>query len=687
MRLHVPFISDSLDASPPRATLTLSSSLYASAAALGPTIVHVRALAMYGVVAVLFNWPLPLDLSASLPGTVGGDTGAYVWNQWLFRHEIVAHGRFPFATREILSLSPPVNLSLHNYTIFADLLAFPLLPWLGVPATFNVIYLALSVVTAWSMFLLARSVVKRTAEAWLAGLLFGFSPILIARGAEHFSLAAAAPLPVFVLLLRCAEATRYRRYAVAAGAALAWAATCDPYYGVFCLVLAAGYVALRSVRTRPRTPAPWVRSPARVVDVLLAAVAGVITVVLVTKGTDVHVFRHTIAVRSLYTPVLALTVLVMLRGYLRRRVAFEVRIPALASLARFGTILAGTSALLLAPVLVAYGRALLDGAVLHGPTMWRSSPAGVDLLALFAPNPNHSLFGQPWREWLSSRPNGLTDNVGSLTLTGILIIGVAVWRYRFRPARVWVVLGAFLAALALGPFVHVGGINTFVPGPWALLRYVPILTATRMPGRYAVAAMMLLALLFAAALRRITHAHPAARRRVLAAVTLALMFELSPYPRTLYSARIPAVYRAIAADPRDIRVLELPLGMRDGEWSHGDYSAASQFYQTHHEKRLIGGYLSRISDNEVERQLRSITVRSLMDLSQGGHVSQADLDEVKQRAPGFLERARIGYVVVDVGRTPPALRDFAIDAYGLVKLLEDDGRELYAPSGHGGGVP
>ena len=48
-----------------------------------------------------------------------------------------------------------------------------------------------------------------------------------------------------------------------------------------------------------------------------------------------------------------------------------------------------------------------------------------------------------------------------------------------------------------------------------------------------------------------------------------------------------------------MRVLNLPFGFRDGEWSQGDFSAATQFFQTVHEKPLIGGYLSRISPREI----------------------------------------------------------------------------------------
>ena len=141
----------------------------------------------------------------------------------------VVHGRFPLFTREILALSPPIDLSLHNYTLFANVLAFPLIPLLGVPAAFNVIYLGLVVLTAWAMFVLARTVIGRDGEAWLAGLLFGLSPTLVARSTGHFSLVAAAPLPLFLLCAIRLQRYRASRDAAAAGAIVAWATMCDAY--------------------------------------------------------------------------------------------------------------------------------------------------------------------------------------------------------------------------------------------------------------------------------------------------------------------------------------------------------------------------------------------------------------------------------------------------------------------------
>jgi len=642
---------------------------------------HAWALLAYALVALVFSWPLPRNLAGALTGPITGDTGVYVWNIWLFRHEIVDHGRFPLFTGEILSLLPPVDLGFHNYTLFADLLAFPLIPALGLLATFNVVYLALTTLTAWSMFVLARAITGRDAEAWLAGLLFGFSPVLVARSTAHFSLVAAAPLPLFLLALRRAERDGSIGFAAAAGAAAAWAAMCDAYYGIFCVLIAACYLTARYVEVRRASMEQPPAGRARlVVDISIVIGIAVIATVAVSGGGEWRVLGGTLALRTLYTPVLVLTILVATAVWLRVRPQFIVQRGDLRGALRLGAAGAGAFTLGLAPVLVAVGYGLADGSRLHGPIFWRTSPPGVDLAAFFMPNPNHAWLGGPSRAWLTRQPNGYVENVASLTIVACAIVAIALWRYRFRPARVWVAMTVFFGSLALGPFIHIGGLNTYIPGPWALARYFPIVTATRTPARYAVPLMMAFAILFALALRHITSAHPHRRRVIVLAAGAALLVELAPFPRTLYSARIPDVYRTIANDPRDVRILELPFGFRDGERSQGGFTAATQFYQTFHQKRLIGGYLSRISDRQLQRQRESVTVRRLIRLSEGESLSDAELEDVKQRAPGFVDRARIGYVVVDVARTPAQLRSFAIDAYGLVKIGESDGRELYVPT-------
>jgi len=653
---------------------------------LGRIAAHACAIAGYVAVALVFNWPLPVRLGTHFTGSIGGDTGVYVWNLWLFRHEIVAHGRVPLFTGEIFALSPPVDLSLHNYTLFADLLAFPLIPVLGVPVTFNVIYLGLVVLSAWTMFLLARAVIGRDGEAWLAGLLFACSPFFAARSTAHFSLVAAAPLPVFLLLLIRAEQRWDARYAIGAGLTAAWAAMCDPYYGVFCVLLAAAYVTAKFVHVHMLDGAAPPVILRRAVDALLLFIVAVIVTILATGGTDVRLFRATIRLRTLYTPVLLLTLLTLARVWIVWPSRFAIDPMPRARVALRFVLTAGLACVLpLGPTLYALSHRLRDGGVLHHRILWRSSPRGMDLLALFSPNPSHKWFGDPWRDWLTSLPGGYEENAASLTVVGILAVALAVFRYRFRPPPTIVGLLAFFGLIALGPFIRVAGFNTYIPTPWLLLRYVPIISATRMPGRYAVVVMMLFSLLFGLALAHIANQWRW-RRVLLALVGVALAAELAPLPRRLYSAAMPEIYRMIASDPRDIRVLELPFGIRDGEWSEGDYTAAAQFYQTVHEKALIGGYLSRVSDAEVRRQHALPTISRLMRLSEGRSDDPLPADEIQRRADRFLRLSRLGYVIMDARRTPPKLRRFAIDMFRLSKIAESDGRELYAVPGLAPGV-
>src|SRR4029434_590006 len=128
---------------------------------------HLAVFLGYAIIAVAFSWPLALHLSTALTGPPDGDTGVYVWNQWVFRHEILVHRQLPFFTNSIFSITPEANLSLHTYTAFQNLLALPLLGVLGVVATFNLIFLLMVVLTAYSTFLLARHVTGRFSESWL----------------------------------------------------------------------------------------------------------------------------------------------------------------------------------------------------------------------------------------------------------------------------------------------------------------------------------------------------------------------------------------------------------------------------------------------------------------------------------------------------------------------------------------
>jgi hypothetical protein len=655
----------------------------------------VAAWLAYVVLAMCLTWPLPLHLSTHLPGSPTGDTGVYVWNLWVFGHEI-SQGRLPFYTSSILNAAPalgPVNLSLHNYTTFANVLALPLTPRIGIVAAFNVIYILNIALAGFAMYLLARELVGRHAESWLAGALFTASPMLIARGTAHFSLVAAAPLPLFVLFLSRAIRHQRPRDAMFAGLIVAWAAFCDAYYAVYCLLLAVFMLAAHTLQVRrPAGEAPPRRIKlVRFVDVLIVVVGGFIAGMTIRGGGPMIALGTMIGIRlsmrTLYTPMLIVSCLVLLRVVL----ALRPRVHFSGTLIPSGPVLkaaaVGILAMLLplSPVLYAFGERLAFDKGLSAPVYWRSSPPGVDLLAFVLPNPNHPLWGQPVQDLivrLSQRPDGFPEYTASIPYVAIGLFVLAWWRFGWRPVPLVVIFPITFGLLALGPFIQIAGMNTHVPTPWALLRYVPIVGMARSPSRFAVIVIMGLCTLFALALvhviNKTSDGRPGRRRMVLAATAALLFFELSPAPRTLYSAAIPAIYKTIADDPSpSVRVLGLPLGVRDGASSIGDYSAQSQFFQTAHGKGILGGYVSRVSERRKHRLQRIPMYDALMTLSEGKPLSLAQEQRAEATIDRFITRTRVKYVVVDLTRTSPALLEFAIRTLGLIKIEESDGRALY----------
>jgi len=640
---------------------------------------HLYALLGYAAIAVFFSWPLVTHIGTHLTGSPAGDTGVYVWNQWVFRHELLNNHHSPYFTDKIFSLSGRANLSLHNYTAFQDLVALPFINWLGVVATFNLVYLLMTVLTGYATFLLARHVTGAPVEAWLGGLLFAWSPTLVTRGGAHFSLVAAAPLAVFLLLLlRAAERQRLRD-AVALGATCWWAASTDAYYAVYCVLIAAVFMLGRIMRVE-RYAHERLRAVPWTLDVLLFCVAGLVLSMAISGGWQLTLLGRVASMRSLYTPMLVLTLLACIRvawSYRAYLVPFDIGVAL--RVIRLGSAAAVVATVMLSPVLYAVGMRIAEGRWDTQQIFWRSSPPGIDIVSFVLPNPNHPLAPAAIREWLTGpSADQYFENVASLTWIAP-IVGFVAWRNGWRIPRFWAGLGLVFGALALGPFVSAFGMNTHVPGPWAFLRYVPIVGLARTPGRFSIVLMLVVAILFAAALSWLVRRWPERRRALILATATLLIFELLPAPRPLYSAAIPRIYQHIAKAPDDVRILELPSGVRDGTSSVGNFSARTQFFQTVHGKRLIGGYLSRVSRRRVADVRRDPMVDVLIWLSEGRSIDASRLQSLIEAGPAFIERANVGFVVIDSDRTPDALREFAVQAFKLQLVDRDDVFELYAP--------
>ncbi len=639
---------------------------------------HVVVLLAYAALAVLFSWPLATHLQTHLTGVPGGDTGVYVWNQWVFRHELVENRALPYFTDVLFGRDQPTDLSLHNYTTFQNLVAVPLAGLVGVVGAFNLVYLLMVVLTAYSTFLLARHVTHAVPESFIAGMVFAWSPVLVTRGMGHFSLVAAAPLAIFLLILMRADGHERLRDAVALGATMAWAATTDVYYAVYCLLIGSVFLVGRVVSIEPSMRAGRERAAAWGLNVVALCVAGLVVAMAVSGGWELTLAGWEVRMRSLYTPVLLLTVLVLVQ--LARKYRWSLAHLTRSDVRRFAGLTAATAivgAVFVSPVLYAAAVRIAHGEFDTPAIFWRSSPPGVDVLALILPNPNHPLLPDAIAEWIAQRPNAYLENVASIPLVAIGIL-ILAWRSGWRPSRWWVTLCVMFGLLALGPFVQVGGVNTYVAGPWALLRYVPLVGLAHTPARFSIVLMLGIAVVVADALRDLSRRHPERRRALVIGMGALLAFELLPAPMTLYSAEVPPLYKRVAAAPEGLTLLELPYGVRDGVSSVGNFTARTQFFQTAHGKTLLGGYLSRVPKRRVEELQMDPVRRALAILSENRRLRPADETAMLTAAPAFLRQHHVGFVVIDHERTNPTFQGLAIKAFRLRHLETNGSMSLFA---------
>lgn len=338
-------------------------------------------VASFVVLAATLTWPLPLHLSTHVLGDPTGDTGVYLWNLWIFRHEWLTHGHLPFSTEHVFSFTGGADFALHNYTPVAGLVGAPLVGAFGLVTTFNLLMIASIACSGCAMFGLARRTGMGDLAAWTSGVLFIASPVLTARQTAHFSLVIAAPLPCFLWALLRTLDTRRVRDAVLVGLCCALATYCDAYYGIYCVLMGAIVVGWRFICLESNPLRPWSRRLRTAIDVLIVIVAALVTWRVISGAETLTLGGVRVGMQTLYTPMLALVVLAAARAWSIWRPAVRVQDPQrhLRPLMRLGSMAATVCLVLLTPVLTGIAIRYFNDRLPGTEIYWRSSPRGVDL--------------------------------------------------------------------------------------------------------------------------------------------------------------------------------------------------------------------------------------------------------------------------------------------------------------------
>lgn len=567
--------------------------------------VHLLAAGLFAVLAIALTWPLALHLHDAVPGANPGDNLTFVWNFWWIRTAIHT-GVSPLWTPALFA-PLGTSLVLHSATLLPTAAATLALPHADALATHNIAVIATLFLNGLCAYGAAYSLTRQPAASLVAGLIFAMSPFLTVRLEGHFNVLSAWGLPLLAIAL--ARFTRSASRAAAVNAmliacALAALAYTDYYTFIFGVVLVTLFVLLQrrrlGIATAPASASAPERAgaPRRAIALACAALVLVLIVAMLaialTGGTDLRLAGVRISAHDTFNLRTAawLLGLVALFAWTGVRVRLTPRAERIELPWRAMLIAAIALTIALLPLLIAAVRLFVQGDYVSQTYFWRSAPPGIDIASLVLGNPMHPLYGGLIQSAYAAFGIDRMESVTWLGLVPLLLVAYAAVRLRSQAeVQRWLWVLALFGVWALGPYVMVFGTNTGFMLPQALMRFVPILSNARIPGRAFVMVSLAVAMLAALALASVPR-----RRAALAAIAAAalIFIDLWPGHPPLTSLDRPAIYDTLRAQPPGA-VLELPLGIRDGFGEQGHLDHRVLFYQTLHQHPIAGGFIARLS--------------------------------------------------------------------------------------------
>jgi len=233
---------------------------------------------------------------------------------------------------------------------------------------------------------------------------------------------------------------------------------------------------------------------------------------------------------------------------------------------------------------------------------------------------------------------------GEFTIGLLLVpLAVVVWvldRNRKR-GGVWLVIAVASLLLALGPYLSLEPYTDFrLPLPYLVLHKL-LRGQYRTPVRFAVPAIFSLSIFVAlkgqAVLDRLRVVRPI-RLGLVGGMLFLIILDynlLRPFP--IFFPKEYTVYQEVAKDPRDVVLLEVPLGVYSyAQFGHGEKLI---YYQSIHKKRIPSGALSRMSLTAYD-YFHSFNL--LEAIAGNADLTPAATDELTQ----LVEQWNIGYVLV-----------------------------------------
>ena len=433
----------------------------------------------------------------------------------------------------------------------AGIVTAPLQALVGIAATYNTLLLLSFALGGLFMFMLSKYLVNNNYSAFIAGLIFAFSPMHIAQSYSHLQWTMIEFIPLFILFFLMMVKTKKRRYALYAAIA-------------FILLTFMGDIEQG------------------IIMVFFCVVSLVLMALLERNEVFNKEFIKNMALLGILILVLGSPFFILMSGRLS------------GSLSSAGQLSDIAHNMLYSDNLLSFFLPSYYNGIFHNLAQGYVYPVYTTTY-----------------QGINYSPD-ITEKVSYLGYAAIVLAILALYhehrKNRLRDIRYWIGIFVVFVLMALGPNIQLGSIATGIPTLYSVYRAVPLFNLVREPGRFDVIVTVALAILAAIGFDHLSKTKYGKNAILLALVFSAIIFiEYNGMPlsasfagQLTTNAQIPQLYKSISSVGGNFSVLVLPAlpNLTSGSFL---YPGESMYYQTSFMKPILGGYTTR--ENSTQQQL------------------------------------------------------------------------------------
>lgn len=505
---------------------------------------YVAVFAIFLLITVFAFYPLTTHMSSYVVNG-GGDAFQSLWGLWWAPYSMFVMHASPYFTNMIYY---PVGADLSTQTLMplAGVFSAPF-QLISMPFAYNIIFFLGFALSGLFAYMLAKYITGNKYAAFIAGMVFAFSPMHIAQSYGHLNWTTIEWIPLFFLFLLLMIDRKKALYGVGAGAS-------------FVLLTFMGDIEQGII-------------------VVLATII-MLLLYLATKSSRPKILNKKFAI-GFAAMVLSIIIL---------GAAFFV--PIVSSIINGGALSAASQ--------------LSD--ISHN-MIWSDNVASFFIPSVFNSIFSGIARHAYGPEFFADPSEGIAY-VGYVVIALSLIAIYYDYRNRrVKRAAFWLALAIIFAWLALGPYVQIGSAITQIPGLFMLYRNIPLFNIIREPGRFDIIATLALSVLSAIGFSELLKHEKVINKRnaamfLCAALSIIIFIEYFGLPTlrvngsNLYmNATIPNAYFELGNVTGNFTVLVLPDTLN--VTSPPLYPGMDMYYQTAFRKPILGGYTSRTVYNQT----------------------------------------------------------------------------------------